>query len=457
MKSTKKVLKTSVEFTVELDKNDFEPARLKALERLARDIKIPGFRNGKAPASKVEQHVDPNDLASHTLDFAVRRAIPKLFDEAGLLPVSIPHVDIIKYIPGEMAEVKVIADIMPEVKLGKYDKLKATYEERVVSEKDVEDVLNRIAESYAEPKVVKRAAKLGDETIIDFKGMKDGVAFDGGTAKDYKLRLGSGQFIPGFEEGIVGHEVGDKFDLDITFPEDYGAAELAGQKVVFEILVKQISELETPAIDDALAEKSGAFKTLKELKEDIKKNLEARANQEADEKYKNDLLDELVAASTTEAPKSLVDEQAEHIRDDIINNLRSRGATLEDYLKANKKEEADWLAEVREIAEKRAIQSIIVQKLTDELKIEVSEEAVEKQLEELRMVYKNSPDATKQLEDPRVVTSIRNRMRVEMTMDQLVELNRPNAKVVKKPAFEEEEKPAKKATKKAPAKKASKK
>ena len=241
MKSTCKKLSTSVEFSVEFDKNDFEPARLKALERLARDIKVPGFRNGKAPANVVEQHVNPNDLASQTLDIVVRTAIPKLFDKEKLIPVSVPHVDIQKYVPGEMAELTIKADILPEVKLGDYEKVKVVYDAPNVTDADVEDVLNRIAESYAEPKVVKRAAKLGDEVIIDFTGKKDGKAFEGGSAKDHHLRLGSGQFIPGFEDGIVGHEVGDKFDLPITFPKDYAAEELAGAKTVFEILLKQVS------------------------------------------------------------------------------------------------------------------------------------------------------------------------------------------------------------------------
>ena len=456
MKSTKKVLSTSIEFTVEFDKDDFEPARLKALERLARDIKIPGFRNGKAPANVVEQHVDPNDLASHTLDLAVRRAIPQLFDGAGVIPVSIPHVDVKKYVPGEMAEIVVKADIMPEVKLGKYDKLKSPREERTVSENDIEDVLHRIAESYAEPSVVKRAAKNGDEVIIDFTGKKDGVAFEGGSAKDFHLRLGSGQFIPGFEDGVIGHEVGDKFDLKLTFPEDYGNKDLAGQPTVFEILVKQVSEVKTPKIDDDLAKKSGAFATLKELKEDIKKNLEAQANHEAEEKYKDDLLNELVDDSKTEAPETLVDEQTGRIKEDMLRNLQSRGFTIEDYLKKNKQTEEDWTKEVRANAERRVMSSIIVQKLADELKIEVSEEAVAKQVAEMRAVYKNDAKAVEQLDDPQVIASIRNRMRINATMDKLVELNKTNVKVVKRPAFEPLEKPAKKAAKKAPAKKAKK-
>ena len=454
MKSTKNVLSTSIEFTVELDSNDLEPARLKALERLARDIKIPGFRNGKAPANVVEQHVNPNDLANTTLDLAVRRVIPKLFSDAKVSPVSIPHVDIKKYVPGEMAELTISADIMPEVKLGKYDNLKAPREERVVDEQDIEDVLTRIAESFAEPSVVKRAAKLGDEVIIDFVGKKDGKAFEGGTAKDYHLRLGSGQFIPGFEDGIVGHEVGDKFDLNITFPEKYGVADLAGQPVVFEILVKQVSEVKTPKIDDELAKKSGAFATLKELREDIKKNLKIQADRDAVEKYKDDLLVELVESSKTEAPKTLVDEQVEHIKEDMERNLKTRGMSIEDYLKMNEQTEAEWLAEIRQAAERRVISSIIVQKLADELKVEVSEEEVEKQAAEMRAVYRNDENAVKQLNDPRVISSIHNRMRVNRTMDMLVELNREHAKVVKVPAFPKQEaKAAKKPAKKAAAKK----
>lgn len=444
MKSTCKKLATSVEFTVEFDKNDFEPARLKALERLARNIKVPGFRNGKAPANVVEQHVDPNDLASQTLDIVVRRAIPQLFGDAKLNPVSIPHVDVLKYVPGEMAELTITADIMPEVKLGNYEKVKVVYDEPEITDKDVEDVLHRIAESYAEPSVVKRAAKKGDEVIIDFKGKKDGKAFDGGSAKDYHLRLGSGQFIPGFEEGIVGHEVGDKFDLDITFPKDYASAELAGVKTIFEILVKQVSEVKIPEIDDGLAKKSGAFETLEELRKDIMANLKSRATYEADKKYKDTLLNEIIANSKTEAPESLVNEQFVGMQEDVYRNLRSHGIEMEQYLKQTKQTAEEWEAGLREAARKRVIGSIIVQKLADVLGIEVSEEEAAQQVVEMRAVYKNDKEALKQLEKPEVATSIRNRMRVDKTMNKLVEINKPHAKKPSKKAEKKSDKKAKK-------------
>ena len=424
MKFTTNKKKTSVEFDVEFTSKDFEPARLKALTRLARDVKIPGFRNGKAPANVVEQHVDPNQLAMQTLDIMVREAIPKIYTEANVQPISAPNVDIVKFVPGEMAEVKITSDIMPEVKLPDYKKLKAKYDAPKVEAKDVDDVLNRIAESYAEGKAVKRAAKLGDEVIIDFVGKKDDVAFDGGSAKDYKLKLGSGQFIPGFEDGIVGHEPGDKFDLKLKFPKEYHSKDLAGASVVFEVLLKQVNEIETPKIDDELAKKTGAFPTLKELKADIKKNLEAQGKQRADEAFKDALLDELVKGSKTEAPEALVEDQANLIREDILRNLQARGTTLEDYLKHSKQTKESWEKDVKEAAKNRVIGHIVVAKLGEELKIEVTDKEVEQQVTELQHVYAKSPEMLADLQTPEAVASIRNRIRVNKTMDKLADLNR---------------------------------
>ena len=441
---------TSIEFTVAFDQDDFEPARLQALERLARNVKIPGFRSGKAPANVVEQHVDPNELANMMLDILVRRAIPKVFADEKVNPISIPHVEVIKYVPGDSAEVKISADIMPAVKLADYKNLKSTFTEPVISDADVDDVLSRIADNLAESKVVRRAAKLTDEVIIDFKGMKDGVAFDGGTAKDFKLVLGSGQFIPGFEDALVGHESGDKFNIDLTFPKDYHVKDLAGQPVVFEILMKQVNEVVKPAIDDELAKKTGGFATLKELREDIFKNIEAQSNREAENRYKDDLLNELVDGSKTEAPSALVDEQTAHIKEDMARNFQTRGMTLEDYLKQHDQTEADYTSEVRQAAERRVISSIIVQKLSEELEIEVDEEAVEKQLAEMRHVYKRDENAIKQLDNPEVINGIRNQMRINMTMDKLVELNKPHAKKVTATGKTADKKPA---SKKASAKK----
>ena len=455
MKSSVEKTNTSATFEIEFESKDFEPARIKALERLARNIKVAGFREGKAPANVVEQHVDPNQLASETLDILIRQTIPKVFGDEDIIPISVPHVDVMAYVPGESAKVKISADIMPEVEFCDYADLQAEYIKQTIKDTDVEDVLNRIAESFAESAVVKRAAKEGDEVIIDFTGKKDGEAFQGGSAKDYKLKLGSGQFIPGFEDGIVGHEVGDSFDLNLTFPEDYGSKALAGQAVVFEVLLKQVNEVKNPKIDDELAKKTGAFEKLADLKEDIRKNLEEQAQRQADERYKDALLQALVEGSKTEAPKTLVQEQVENFRGEILRNLKARKQELADWLEAQGKTKEEWEEELKENAERRVISSIVVQRLGEKLKVEVEDKLVEEQLEQMRQAYGKSADALKQIDAPETKLNIRNRMRINAIMDKLVELNRPHAKEVelgdakpKKVAKKSDKKDSKKTDKK---------
>ena len=262
----KRISDSRVELTVTLEKDDLKKAEEKALAKLAKDVKVEGFRKGKVPIGVARKFIPDNDLNAETIDFAVRSTVIEAFQKEEKSPLVLPTVNVTKYVPGEMAEYTATADIIPEVKIGDYKKLGVKRPEVKVGKKEIDEVLDNIAGSFAEKKAVKKAAALGDEVIIDFVGKKGSEAFKGGSAKDYKLVLGSKTFIPGFEDGIVGHEPGDKFDLKLTFPKDYGVTELAGAKTVFEILVKQVNEIKKPAIDDELAKKCGPFKTLDELK-----------------------------------------------------------------------------------------------------------------------------------------------------------------------------------------------
>jgi trigger factor len=423
MKTTSKKLNTSVEITVIFDKSDLEPARLKALERLAAGMKVSGFRKGKAPANVVEKQVDPNELATTTLDIAIRGSLPEIFKVEKTQPLSMPKVDIVKYVPGESAEFKVTSDILPEVKLGDYKKLKTKKVKVEVTEADVKDVLERIAKGQSESKAVKRKAKLGDEVVIDFTGRKDGVAFDGGAAKDFKLGLGTGEFIPGFEDGVVGHEPGDKFEMELKFPKDYHNKDLAGAKTVFEVLVKQVNEIAVPKLDDELAKKSGAFKTFKELKEDVKKNLVAQAEMRAEDTFKDGLVMELVGASKVEAPESLVAEHLTMMRQDLERNAASRGVSLEQYLERAGLTEEKWAEGAKKTAEERVKASIILQELAKKLKIEVSDEEVAAKAAELKIAYKKDENILRQLDTPQVLADIANRLKIEKTLNELVKAN----------------------------------
>lgn len=424
MKTTvKKLSDTKITITVSLDASDLKPACEKALEKLAKEIKVEGFRKGKVPTEIAKKFIPENDLNAEAADLAVRTTIMKAFSDNQLSPLAMPEVNVTKYVPGEMAEYVATAEILPEIKLGDYKNLKVKKPEAKVAAKDVEDVLNNIANSYAEKKVVKRKSAEKDEVIIDFVGKKDGVAFQGGTAKDYHLVLGSHSFIPGFEEGIVGHESGDKFNLDLTFPKDYGVKDLAGAKTVFEVLLKQVNEVATAKIDDELAKKCGPFKTVAELKKDIEKNLKIQDEHRILEKYKDDLINALVAKSKIIAPEILIHDQLHFIEDDINRNAMSQGLSFDDYLKQVNQTKEDWEKEAKKIAEARVKASLALQVLARDQKITVDDKLVEAKIAELRDVYQKSPEALKNLKDERVKMDIKNRMIIEKTIDFLVKEN----------------------------------
>ncbi len=420
----KKVSDSRAEITVTLDAEDLKKAEKKALEKLSKEIKVEGFRKGKVPLEVAKKFIPENDLNAETIDFAVRSTVVEAFQKEEKSPLVLPNVNVTKYVPGELAEYTATADIIPEVKLGDYKKLGVKKPEVKTTKKDIDGVLDNIAGSFAEKKAVKRAAKLTDEVIIDFVGKKGGKEFKGGSAKDYKLVLGSETFIPGFEDGIVGHEPGDKFDLKLTFPKDYGVKDLAGAKTVFEVLLKQVNEVTKPKLDDELAKKCGPFKSLDDLKKDIEKNLNAQNEQRVMEQYKDELIKALVAKSKVPAPEILIDDQVRAVRDDMTRNAESRGMSFEDFLKANNETMEKWEKQAKIIATDRVKASLALQTLAVESKISVPDEIVNAKIAELRDVYKKSPEALKSLKDPNVKNDIKNRLIIEATIDFLVKVNK---------------------------------
>ena len=420
----KKISDSRVEITVTLDKKDLKEAEEKALKKLSAEVRVEGFRKGKAPADVAKKFIPENDLNAETIDLAIRASVIPAFREHEKMPLVVPNVNVTKYVPGEMAEYTATADIIPDVKLGDYKHLKVKKEKANVTEAQIKEILDNLTSSFAEKKAVKRKAKLTDEVVIDFVGKKDGKAFAGGTAKDYKLVLGSKTFIPGFEDGIVGHEPGDKFDLKLTFPKDYGVKDLAGAKVVFETLLKQINEVKKPELNDKLAEKCGPFKTLSELKADIEKNLEMQDEHRLEEKFKDDLIAELVKVSKIPAPDILIEDQLKVIKDDMTRNAMSHGLTsLEEFVEKSGETMENWEKEAKKVAETRVKASMALQNLALKEKISATDEEVNAKIAELKDVYKKSPEAIKSLKDPNVKMDIKNRLTIEKVLDYLVKTN----------------------------------
>jgi len=427
MKTTIKHLSdTKVELTIIVDAKELADAGQVALTKLARDIKVPGFRKGKVPVAVAAKNVDPALLQEKTLDGALSKAVAASFLENEIQALDRPSVEIKKFVPGETLEFTAEAEILPKITLGNYKKLKAETEKVSVNAKDIEEVIERMRQAFAEKKEVKRAAKDGDETVIDFIGKKDGVAFDGGTGSDYALTLGSKSFIPGFEEGIIGKKPGETFDLDLEFPKDYQAAELKGAKVTFTTTLKLVKEVVLPEVNNEFAAKSGPFKSVDELKVDIKRELTAQKEREAIEKLKDNLVAQLIEVSKIPTPEILIDDQARSIEQDFERNLMYQGMSIDQYIQAQGfKDKQDWLdKEVKPTAIKRVKAGLVLAELSKVEKIEATSDELDAHVEMYKKQYANNPEALKQFEDPEVRRDIANRLLTDKTVDRLIELNK---------------------------------
>jgi trigger factor len=426
MKTTVKNLSdTKVELTISLGTKELKDAEQVAVTKLAKSVKVPGFRKGNVPASVAAKHVDPAALAEQTLEDALSKAVAEAFLAENLQALDRPAVEVKKFVPGTELEFTAETEILPKVTLGDYKKLKAKKEVAKAEAKDVNEVIERMRAGMAEKKEVKREAKDGDETTIDFVGKKDGVAFDGGTGKDYSLVLGSNTFIPGFEEGIVGKKAGETFDIELTFPKDYHSADLKGQKVVFTTTLQAVKEQILPELTDEFAAKAGPFTSVKEMKDDIKRELQAQKDREATEKLKDELVKELVSISKVPTPEILIKDQAESIERDMTQNLMYQGLTLEQYLENKGFESKEkWLeTEVKEAAESRVKAGLVLAELSKVEKIEATNKELDEHVELYKKQYANNPQMVAQFDQPEARRDIANRLLTEKTVDRLIELN----------------------------------
>lgn len=425
--SVKKLTDTRVKLTVSLGKEELDKAEKVALSKLGKTVKVAGFRKGHVPPSVVAKNVDPVALANETIDNALSRAVAEAFLGENLQALSRPEVDVTKFVPNQELEFTAEVDVLPEVKLGNYKKLNVKTEKVDVTAEDVNEIIGRLQASMATKEPVERAAKNGDEISIDFTGKKGGVAFEGGTAKDYALQLGSNSFIPGFEEGLVGKKAGDTVDLKLKFPESYHVADLAGADVVFETKINTVNEKVLPKLDDEFAAKTGnpEITTLKDLKADIKRELLAQKEREASEKRKDALVGILVEKSKVPVPDVLVEDQMRSIEQDMMQNLMYQNITMDNYLSAQGfKDKEEWTEkELKPAATKRVQAGLVLSELSKELGVVASPEEIEEHINRYKQSYANNPEMLKRFDEPEVKRDITNRLLTEKTVDELVALN----------------------------------
>lgn len=426
MKHTRKNNSDSkVTLTVVLDASDLGKTKPKTIARLSKTLKVPGFRPGKIPAAVAEKHMDSNMLGVELAEDAVNKFIIDVIEAEKLQPLDRPKVELSKYVPGETLEFTAEFEILPPITIGDYKKLKVKNDPIKIDKKDVDEVIGRMQNGMSKKSEVNRAAKNGDEVLIDFEGTKDGEPVPGASGKDYPLQLGSNTFIPGFEEGIVGKKTGDKFDLPLTFPKDYHHKPLAGEKVNFAVTIKKINGVELPKLDDEFAAKCGPFKTVAELRQDVERELKDQKQRENDDKLKDDLIKQLVKISTIPTPEVLVNDQTESLERDFTQNLMYRGMSLDQYLEDQSLTKEEWLkTELREQAIRRVQTGLALAELSKLEKIEVTMPELNARLEELLQQYGNDAKIREQLDTPEVRRDLANRLITEKTVERLLELNK---------------------------------
>lgn len=376
------------ELQFSIDAASFNDAIAKAYKREAGKYNIPGFRKGKAPRHMIEKMYG-EDVFQYS---AVNDLFPAEYDKAveasGIEPVDRPEVDIVSMNTEDGVVLKAVVTVKPEMKVGNYIGLKAEKAANTVEDAAVDAEVNRLRERNARLVAREGKAQDGDITDIDFEGFVDGEAFDGGKGEHFSLTLGSGQFIPGFEEQIVGHEAGEEFDVNVTFPEDYHAKELAGKAAVFKVKLNEVQYKELPVADDEFAKDVSEYDTLDEFKASIRKNMEEAAEKQAELEVENALVDQLVATLEGDIPPVMIETRIDEMVRDFDYRLSQQGLRLADYLKYIGGDEAKFREGFKEQAEKQVKMRLALEAVAKAENIEASEEDFENEVKRIADTYK---------------------------------------------------------------------
>ena len=398
-----KLEKSMVELQFSVDAETFRAAVDKAYKREGKKYNVPGFRKGKAPRAMIEKmygadifHYDAiNDLFPENYEAAVK--------EAGLEVVGQPEVDVVSMSMDEGVVLKAVVPVKPEVTVGEYTGLKATRKVTAVEDADVEAEITRMQERNGRMITREGKAENGDTADIDFEGFVDGVAFEGGKGEHYSLVLGSNSFIPGFEEQVVGHEAGEEFDVNVTFPEQYHAAELAGKPAVFKIKLHEVKYKELPALDDEFAKDVSEYDTLDELRASIRKEMEERNAKQADVQVENDLVDQVIATLEGEIPEAMYESRMDDMVRDFEYRLSQQGLKLEMYLQYMGQTLETFRASYKEQAEKQVKIRLALEAIAAKEKLEASDEDFNAEVKRIADQYKMEEDKVRELVDEKAV------------------------------------------------------
>ena len=441
--------KNTVKLTISIDKEVFSEGINKAYKKLVKNINIPGFRKGKAPRAIIEKYYGEAIFYEEAVNEVCPDAYEAAVKEAGIEPVDRPEIDIESIGKGEDLVITAVVTVKPEVKLGEYKGVSVEKTVYATTDADVDAELAAARERNSRMITVDdRAVKAGDLTTIDFEGFVDGVAFAGGKGEDYPLEIGSGQFIPGFEEELIGAEIGKETDVNVTFPEEYHAEELKGKPAVFKVTVKEIKVKELPELDDEFAKDNG-FDTLDEYKASVKEKLDKANEDRTNAEYQNAVIEAVADNCEIDIPDCMVDQQIETIARDFDYRLSAQGLSLEKYMQMTGMTMDAFKAQFKEQAAAQVKCNLVLEAIAAAEKIEATEEDIDSEIEKMAKMYNMEADKVKGFFGEGEMESLKKDICSKKAVDLITgeaKAKKPAAKkaAAKKEADAEEKAPAKK-------------
>ncbi len=425
LKNTTKVETNLYEIEFDVDKATFEAAIEKVYRKEVKNINIPGFRKGKAPRSIIESRYGKGVFYEDAINEIIPDAYEAAIKEANLAVVSRPEFDIVT-IDDNGVVLKAKFYVKPEVSVKDYKCIKVEKEVKAVTEDDVNTEIDAVRSRNSRVVDVEgRAVENGDIAVIDFDGYVDGVAFEGGKSENYNLTIGSGSFIPGFEEQIIGHNVGDNFDVNVTFPAEYHAAELAGKEAVFKIVLHAIKFNELPALDDEFAKDVSEFDTLDEYKADVKAKIEARNEKEAENAVEAQIIDALIANLEAEIPAPMFEAETENFVRDYDSRLRMQGLDLNTYFKYTGLTLESLREQFKPMAERQVKTRLALEKIVELEGIDATDDEVSAEFENLAKAYNMSADEVKKFVENEAV-------KADLCVKKAVDFVKANAEITTK-------------------------
>ncbi len=417
-----KLEKNMAKLTIEVSAEELEKAIEGAYKKNRNSISIPGFRKGKVPRPMVEKMYGKEIFYEDAANALIPEAYEKAFDECEEEIVSSPKIEVVQIEAGKPFIFTAEVALKPEIKLGKYKGVKIDKVDAEVTEEEVTAEIDKERERNARNiNVTDRTVKDGDMTVIDFEGFVDDVAFEGGKGENYPLTIGSGAFIPGFEEKLVGAEIGKELEVNVTFPEDYQAEELKGKAAVFKCTVKEIKEKELPELDDEFAGEVSEFETLAEYKEDVKKNLAEKKEKDAKNAKEEAVIDAIINDSDMEIPEAMIVTQQRQTVDDFAQRIQTQGLSMEQYFQFTGSNYEMLLEQVKPQAEKRIKSRLVLEAVVEKEKIEVSEEEYVKETERMAEVYQMEAEKVREMLGEKEKTQVMKDLAIQKAVDFVVE------------------------------------